>query len=97
MKEFFIIISVIFLFSDIFAKKYVESIEDIEKRLKYLNDNSQQKTDGKIIYKYTTETGVYCEASRDIDKKEFVYNLKKEDVISFCKNFILLLILFSPY
>lgn len=97
MKRSLIVVSAILLFSTIFAKVYVDTMENIEKRLKYLNDYSQQKTDGKIVYKYTNQTGVYCEATRDIDKKEFVFNLKKEDVISFCKIIFLLLILFSIF
>jgi hypothetical protein len=85
MKGFFMILCALALVSSLYAKQYVESMEDIQKRLKFLNEKSQEITNGKILYKYTDESGVYCEATRDIDGKEFVFTINKNYVISFCK------------
>lgn len=84
MKGFFIILCALALLSSLSAKQYSETKEDVENRLKYLNEKSQEVTNGKIQYKYTEEGGVYCEATTNIDQKEFVFNLKKNNVISFC-------------
>lgn len=88
MKGLFLILFAIALLSSLYAKQYVENKEDIEKRLKFLNEKSQEITNGKILYKYTDEAGVFCEASRDIDPKEFVFSLKKNYIISFCNKLI---------
>jgi len=84
MKRFIFFLSVIVLFSSIFCKQYIEDIQHIEKRLKFLNDKSQEITNGDIIYKYTNQSGIYCEATRNIEEKEFVFNLKREHLITFC-------------
>jgi hypothetical protein len=88
MKGLFMIVCALALLSCLYAKQYVESMEDIEKRLKYLNEKSLEITNGKILYKYTNEAGVFCEATTDLDPKEFVFTLKKNHVISFCNIFI---------
>lgn len=88
MKGFFMIVCALALLSCLYAKQYVENKEDIEKRLKYLNEKSPEITNGRILYKYTDEAGVFCEATRDIDPKEFVFTLKKNYIISFCNRFI---------
>ena len=61
-----------------------ENMEDIENRLKFLNEKSPEVTNGKILYKYSNQTGVYCEATQNIDRKEFVYKINKNYVIGFC-------------
>lgn len=86
MKGFILILYALAIISSIQTKSYVENKEEVEKRLKYLNDKSEEVTDGKILYKYTDQTGIYCEATTNIDQKEFVFNLKKNYIISFCKN-----------
>ncbi len=93
MKGFYIILCTIALLSSLCARQNFETEEDIEKRLKYLNDKSQEITGGKILYKFTEEAGVHCEATKDISPKEYVFNIKKNYIISFCiKHFILFLI-----
>lgn len=85
MKGLFIILCALSLLYSLYAKQYVETKEDVEKRLKFLNDKSQEITKGKILYKYTEEAGVYCEATTNIDPKEFAFFLNKNYIIGFCK------------
>jgi len=88
MKGFFMIVCALALLSFNYAKQYVENKEDIEKRLKYLNEKSPEVTSGKIVYKYTEEGGVFCEATTDIDPTEYVFTIKKNYIISFCNKII---------
>ncbi len=82
MKVFLSVLIPILLFSATLSKVYYEKEEDIEKRLKYLNDNSKEKTKGKIIFKHTNETGVYCEATKDIPSHEYTFYLTNDDTIN---------------
>ena len=84
MKGFLTILCALALLSTQCTKQFLETKEDIENRLKYLNDKSQEVTNGKILYKYTEEGGVYCEATTNIDQKEFAFIIKKNHIISFC-------------
>lgn len=84
MKRFILVISALILFSLTISRQYEENPEDIAERLRYLNSHSQEITSGKIIYRYSNQTGIYCEATTNIDKKEYVYTIKKDYVISFC-------------
>ncbi len=88
MKRFLLILSLIILSSSISSKQYEERIEDIQERLRYLNEKSPEHTAGKIIYKFSNTSGIYCEATSNIERKEFVYTLKKDNVISFCIIFL---------
>ena len=84
MKGFILLLSAILLLSLTTSRQYKENMEDIENRLKFLNEKSPEVTNGKILYKYSNQTGVYCEATQNIDRKEFVYKINKNYVIGFC-------------
>lgn len=92
MKILILAFSAIILSACSFAKIYEEKIEDINKRLKYYNEKSEEITNGKIIFKHTNESGLYCEANQDIEKKEYAFYLKDDYIISFCKLKFLILI-----
>ncbi len=85
MKIFILFLGAIILCVYTLAKTYEESPEEIQQRLKFFNEKSEEVTRGKIIYKYSNETGVYCEAASDIGNKEYAFFIKKDYILSFCK------------
>lgn len=85
MKAFILLISIALLLTISVSKQYTESQEEIQSRLDWLNSHAQNATTGKIVFKYNNQTGIYCEATRNIEKKEFVFQIDKNFVLSYCK------------
>ena len=89
MKIYIFALSAIILCAYSLSKSYQEKIEEVQERLNYYNEKTQEVTKGKILFKHSNETGLYCEAATDIEKKENIFFIKKEYIISFCKNNLL--------
>ena len=85
MKAFILLISISLLLTFSVSKQYEENPEEIQSRLDWLNSHTQNITSGRIVYKYSNQTGIYCEATRNIEKKEFVFQINKNYVLSYCK------------
>lgn len=70
--------------SIIYTRKYSEDKENMQRRLKYLKDWSEEISNGYIDYVFTPETGIYCVAAKDIDNFETTYKIPAKYIISFC-------------
>jgi tyrosine-protein phosphatase YwqE len=91
MKISIFALSAIILCAHSLSISYEEKIEEVQERLNYYNEKTQEVTKGKILFRYSNETGLYCEAATDIEKKEYIFLIKNDYIISFCKNDLLII------
>ena len=77
----------ILLITSLCTRKYSEDIENMNRRLNYLQSAANEITDGLIEYVFTPQTGIYCRAKEDIASFEEIFSIPAKNIISFCKKF----------
>jgi len=75
----------ILIITSLCTRKYSEDIENMNRRLNYLQSAANEITDGLIEYVFTPQTGIYCRAKEDIASFEEIFSIPAKNIISFCK------------
>ena len=75
----------ILIITSLCTRKYSEDIENMNRRLNYLQSAANEITDGLIEYVFTPQTGIYCGAKKDIASFEEIFSIPAKNIISFCK------------